>query len=510
MFIRASLLLIFCVVTIAAGLYATRHSKGVDGFVLGGRNIGPWLSAFAYGTSYFSAVVFVGYAGQFGFRFGISALWIGLGNAFLGSFLAWAVLARRTRVMSRHLAASTMPAFFGERYFSPTLRAVSALIAFVFLMPYAASLYNGLSRLFAMAFSVDYSYCIAAIAILTGIYVVAGGYTATAINDFIQGIIMLLGIVAVIAAVLRTHGGFFPSVQALASVEGPFPGAFASITGPEPLNLLGVAVLTSLGAWGLPQMVQKFYSVKSEKNIATGTVISTAFALVVAGGCYLLGGFARLFSDEGFVSAKGYDAIIPEMLSGLSPFLSGVVLVLVFAASLSTLSSLALTAASSLTLDILARRVGMSEKAKMLSIRSLVVVFVAISASIAILQYKAAASFIAQLMGISWGALAGAFLAPLLYGLYWKKATPVSVACNFAFSSVFMLSNMLFRPSFPTALQSPINAGAFVMLAGLAIVPLVSALTQKGLDKPKVDMVFSCYEVEGPAKARDYLEPPEE
>ena len=298
---KLAILILYFAVLIGIGLYCRKHTTDVNGFVLGGRSVGPWLTAFAYGTSYFSAVVFVGYAGQFGWKYGIAATWAGIGNALIGSLLAWVVLGRRTRIMTQHLDSATMPQFFGERFNSRALKVAASVIIFIFLIPYTASLYNGLSRLFGMAFDIDYSVCIIIMAVLTAIYVIAGGYMATAINDFIQGIIMLVGIVAVIAAVLMSKGGFMASLNGLAQISDPevskAPGIFASFFGPDPLGLLFVVILTSLGTWGLPQMVQKFYAIKDESSIKTGTIISTIFAMIVAGGSYFLGGFGRLFSD---------------------------------------------------------------------------------------------------------------------------------------------------------------------------------------------------------------------
>ena len=497
LFIKLGMLVVFFGVTIAIGLYCRRHSTDVNGFVLGGRSVGPWLTAFAYGTSYFSAVVFVGYAGQFGWKYGIAATWAGIGNALLGSLLAWAFLGRRTRVMTQHLDSATMPQFFESRFNSKALKLAASAIIFIFLIPYTASLYNGLSRLFGMAFDIDYSVCVIIMAVFTAIYVIAGGYMATAINDFIQGIIMIVGIVAVIAAVLKGQGGFLSALDKLGQVSDPAvsttPGVFASFFGPDPVNLLGVVLLTSLGTWGLPQMVQKFYAIKSEQAINKGMIISTIFAAIVAGGCYFLGGFGRLFNVD--VATQGYDAVIPTMLSGLPTVLIAVVIVLVLAASMSTLSSLVLTSSSTLTLDFIKGTLvkKMDEKKQLLTMRALVVVFIAISVVLAIVQYKSNVTFIAQLMGVSWGALAGAFLAPFLYGLYWKKATRLSVWCSFIFSTVVMLANTVAKPLFPVMLQSPINAGAFCMIAGLIIVPVVSLVTPK-MDKAYVDQVFSCYD----------------
>ena len=500
MVIQIILLVVFFGIMISVGFYCRKNSTDVNGFVLGGRNVGPWLTAFAYGTSYFSAVVFVGYAGQFGWKYGIAATWAGIGNAVLGSLLAWKVLGRRTRVMTQHLDSATMPQFFEKRYSSGGLKLLSSAVIFIFLIPYTASLYNGLSRLFAMAFPIDYAWCVIVMAVLTAIYVIAGGYMATAINDFIQGVVMIGGIIAVIVSVINSQGGFGVAVNILSGISdataGIEAGELSSFFGPDPINLLGVVILTSLGTWGLPQMVQKFYAIKNEGAIKKGTVISTIFALIVAGGCYFLGGFGRLFTPD--YAANGsiiYDSIIPNMLSNLSPILIGVVIVLVLSASMSTLSSLVLASSSTLTLDFIKGKIAknMGEKKQVFIMRVLIVVFIAISAVIAILQHKSNVTFIAQLMGISWGALAGAFLAPFLYGLYWKKTTKAAVWVNIIFSTVVMLANMLFKSYFPTLLQSPINAGAFCMLIGLVIVPVVSLLTKKP-EKETVDEIFSCYE----------------
>jgi len=497
MAIKIIMLIVFFSIMVGVGIYCRRHATDVNGFVLGGRSVGPWLTAFAYGTSYFSAVIFIGYAGQFGWKFGLASTWIGLGNAFIGSLLAWVVLGRRTRIMTQHLKSKTMPEFFGARFDSNMLKIVASIIVFIFLIPYTASLYNGLSRLFGMAFNLDYTVCIIAMAVLTGIYVIAGGYMATAINDFIQGIIMLVGIVAVIASVLKTNGGFISAVEALARVSdesvSTMPGAFASFFGPDPFGLLCVVILTSLGTWGLPQMVQKFYAIKNEEAIRKGTIISTIFAIIVAGGCYFLGGFGRVYDID--VATMGYDAIIPAMIAQLAPILIAIVVILVLSASMSTLSSLVLASSSTLTLDLIKDNIvkKMDEKKQVFIMRIFIVVFIAVSAIIAVVQYKSSVTFIAQLMGISWGALAGAFLAPFIYSLYWKGVTKSAVIVNFIFGSGIMIANMLAKSVFPTVLKSPINCGAFAMLAGLVIVPVVSLITPK-LKREKTDEVFGCYE----------------
>ncbi len=494
-----AILILYILSIIGIGIYYRKKSSTVNDFVLGGRSVGPWLTAFAYGTSYFSAVIFVGYAGKFGWNFGVASTWIGIGNAIIGSLLPWVILGRRTRVMSKHLESATMPQFFEKRFFSKPMKIISAIIVFAFLIPYTASVYNGLSRLFGMAFDVDYSVCVIGMAVVTAVYVIIGGYKATAMNDFVQGIVMLIGIVAVILATLNSKGGFSEAMNQLSQVstEGTaspnLNGSFASFFGPDPMNLLGVVLLTSLGTWGLPQMIHKFYTIKDEKSIKTGTIVSTIFAIVVAGGCYFLGGFGRIFVTNEEFAQIGSDGIIPKMLENLPEILLGVVVVLVLSASMSTLSSLVITSSSTLTLDLIkpAMKGKLSEKKQLLVMRSLIAIFLALSVIIALNKN----ALISDLMGYSWGALAGAFLAPFMYGLFWKGVTKAAVYVSFAIGVGTTVLHMIFKPTgeiLGLNLASPVNIGMLTMLAGLIIVPLVSLITPK-LKKEQLDSVFSCY-----------------
>ena len=507
MFIKIFLTIIFLTVMIAVGIYSRKQASSVDGFVLGGRSVGPWLTAFAYGTSYFSAVVFVGYAGQFGWKYGLSSTWIGIGNAIIGSLLAWIILGRRTKLMTQHIESRTMPDFFGTRFSDQGLRVTASVIAFVFLIPYTAGVYKGISTLFEMGFGIPYEYCVIIMAILTAIYVILGGYKATAMNDFIQGIIMLFGIIAIIAAVLNQQGGLTMAVDKLAQIPADgtpaVNGGFATLFGPDPWNLLGVVILTSLGTWGLPQMVGKFYSITDEDAIRRGTIISTIFALIVAGGCYFLGGFGRLFGTPPTLpnGKLAFDSIVPSMLTTLPDVLIALVVLLVLSASMSTLASLVLTSSSTMTLDLIYRDKKSLpgeveegaiddmvsehiERRKVVVMRVLIVFFIVISLMIALNP----PTFIAQLMGISWGALAGAFLAPFMLGLYWRGVTTASVWACFAWGVGITVVNMIIGNPI-----NPINCGAIAMLGGFPVVWIVSIVTPK-MNKQTVDSIFKCYE----------------
>ncbi|MGN0452832.1 MAG: sodium:solute symporter [Ruminococcus sp.] len=513
MLIKILFIVVFFAITIGVGVYCRKKATDVNGFVLGGRSVGPWLTAFSFGTSYFSAVIFVGYAGQFGWNFGLASTWIGLGNAFIGSLLAWVVLGRRTRVMTQHLGSSTMPDFFEKRYGSKALKLAAAAIVFIFMIPYTASLYNGLSRLFEMGFNIPYWVCVLVMAVVTALYVVLSGYVGTAINSLIQGIVMLVGIVVVIIAMLNVHGGFTESVSLLGQVatETQPAGTFTSIFGPDPISLLGVVLLTSLGTWGLPQMISKFYSIKSEKSIFTGTVVSTIFAIIVAGGCYFMGGFGRIFMTEEEMGGK-FDSVIPAMIEMInSDVVVALVIMLVLASSMSTLSSLVLTSSSTLTLDFIVptKKKETSEKSKMLTMRIFLIFFIVISAGIAIVQANSKVAFISDLMGISWGTMSGAFLGPFMLGLYWKRATKPAVWASFGFSVITNITFMAFKLSgnvamLPKLLQASSNVGVLAMLMSIVLVVVVSLCTKKP-DAEKTAQMFSCYEKQITVKAKDSI-----
>jgi SSS family solute:Na+ symporter len=481
---------LFIAVTVAIGIACRRHAGDVNSFVLGGRNVGPWLTAFAYGTSYFSSVVFIGYAGQFGYGFGVAATWIGIGNALIGSLMAWKLLGRRTRIMTKHFEAATMPDFFAKRYNSKALRIVSALVIFIFLVPYSASVYKGLSGLFSITFGIDFVWCVYGVALLTGIYVVLGGYIATAVNDLVQGIIMIAGVCMVIISVLNGKGGFSDAIKLLSTFPAQnapgLEGAYVSFFGPDPLSLLWVVILTSMGTWGLPQMVHKFYTIRDEAAIHKGTVISTIFAIIIAGGSYFMGAFGRLYYTP--VDGKVmFDEIVPLMISQTLPdILIGVVLILVLSASMSTLSSLVLASSSTVTLDFLTPISPTSVKGErgVRIIKLLCITFIALSVALALIPN----SLITTLMSLSWGALAGSFLGPFLYALTWRKATAGGVwACMLSGIGITTLN--FFIPFAP----SPVAAGSFAILASLIVMPIASLLTPRSSPERVAD-AFACYE----------------
>lgn len=482
-------LCIFVVLMITIGLISKRKVNNVQDFFLGGRQMGPWLTAFAYGTTYFSAVIFIGYAGKIGWNFGLSSTFIGVGNAILGSLIAWLVLAKKTRRMTHDLNASTMPEFFEKRYNSKAMKIATALIIFIFLVPYSASVYQGLGYLFERTFNIPFIYCMAAMAVLTGVYLLLGGYIATAVNDFVQGIIMLLGVVLMVYFIISNPavGGLSNGIKKLSEIPDAGPG-LVSVFSSNPINLFGLIILTSLGSWGLPQMVHKFYAVKDEEAIKKGTIISTLFALIIAGSAYFVGGFGRLFLDNtmplGANGKPNADMVMPMVLEKALPdALIGIIIILVLSASMSTLSSLVLVSSSAISMDLIKGSIfpNMKKESVMLLMRLMCGIFVVLSFLVAVTPNS-----ILSLMSFSWGTVAGAFLAPFLYGLYWKGTTKAGAWAGFITGfSVAVIGAIVYKMD---AGMAP-NIGAVAMLLSLIAVPVVSLITAK-LPEKHVEKVF--------------------
>ena len=505
---------VFAITMALIGCFSFGKAKTLDGFLIGGRNIGPWLTAFSYGTTYFSAVVFVGYAGQHGWNIGIGAIWIGIGNAILGCLLSWLFFANRTRKMTKKLGARTMSDYFEKRYNSKTMKILAAIIIFVFLVPYSAAVYKGLGSLFSAIFpEVETWVWMMLIATLTAIYLVVGGYVATTYTDLVQGTIMIVGVICLIAAVL-THGnvgGISGLIENLKSFE-PLPNDPNPVTGSQLTHIFGGSsfkflcfniMLTSFGTWGLPQMIGKFYAIKDTSAIKRGTVISTIFCLVIGCGAYTIGSASRLVLG-GKLPEGGIDAVIPSLLlevlgnDTLGLILLAVIMVLLLSASMSTLEAVVLTSASAVAVDLIpaVRKKKIKPESQMLLTRLLCLTFIACSFIFATQNIP----IIVNLMSFSWGIVSGCFIGPYIWGLFSKKITKIG-----AFSGIFSglltvgISSLVIslNSGFSSAAAKSPEMGVCAMAISLIIVPLVSALTKnKSEDNKRIEEIFECYNEE--------------
>lgn len=476
------LLAVFLLGMVAIGLWAMRKTFSLGDFFLGGRSIGPWVSAFAYGTTYFSAVLFIGFAGSIGWGFGLNALWIAFGNTFFGSLLAWIVLGKRTRRMTQNLDVMTMPEFLQERFEAKYLKMFAALIIFVFLLPYSASVFKGLGHLFEANFNISYDLALLIMIGITGLYLILGGYFAITLTDFIQGMVMLVGASFLIAVLTAKAGGFS---QAIALAAQKYSEHIPADRQPGLLMLISLVFMTSFGTWGLPQMVQKFYSIKDEKMIFKAAVVATIFALVITFAAYFTGALTHVFYDAPPLAngKPALDRLIPGLLTTyLPPALMAVILLLVLSASMSTLSSLVLVSASAVAIDLYKGHMNpkVSKANSLLMMRFLSGIFVVLSYFIARYEF----GIIVTLMSLSWGVVAGSFMAPFMYGLYWKRATRAGVMAGMV-SGLGTAVTLFFVLG---AKKSPI-ASSVAMLVPFVVVPLVSWFTNPPSRKT-VDAAF--------------------
>ena len=505
-------LCIYAVAMALIGCISFGKTKTLDGFLIGGRNIGAWATAFAYGTTYFSAVVFVGYAGQHGWNIGIGAMWIGVGNAVLGCLLSWLLFANRTRKMTKKLNARTMPDYFEKRYASKGMKIMAAMIIFVFLVPYSAAVYKGLGALFSAVFpGVQTWVWMLLIACLTSVYLVAGGYIATAYTNLIQGVVMIVGVVCLIVAVLSHEnvGGIsgllenLGNFQSLPNDPNPTTGQqLTSIFGGSSFKFLCFNImLTSFGTWGLPQMIGKFYAIKDTAAIKRGTIISTIFCVVIGCGAYLIGSTSRLVLG-GQLPEGGIDSVIPTVLMevlGNGTFglvLLAVIMVLLLSASMSTLESVVLTSASAVAVDLIpaVRKKETKPETQMLLTRLLCLGFVACSFVFATQNIP----IIVSLMSFSWGLVSGCFIGPYIWGLFSKKITKIGAYAGILAGLLTVGGATLvitLSDSFSAAAAKSPEMGVTAMAISLIVVPVVSALTKnKEADVRRVEEIFACYQ----------------
>ncbi len=493
------ILAIYALSMVGVAIYTKSRSSSVNDFLLAGKKgLNGWMSAFSYGTTYFSAVIFIGYAGQFGRSFGLASVWIGIGNAIMGTLIAWLVLAKRTKNMTRRLGAKTMPDFFEKRYGNHGLKIISAIVIFIFLIPYSASVYNGLSSLFEIVFNVPGWIVMLALAGLTAMYLFFGGYFATALSDFIQGIVMIVGVICMVACYLNHENinwdiSEISNTWFVSSGGGLYGGA---------VSLIALIVLTSFGVWALPQTIHKYYAIRDKKAISQGVVVSTAFALLIGFVAYFSGALSYYFPE---LASIPDGAVIPNMLKIAIPVgLTGIIAVLILSASMSTLSSVSLASASVIAIDLYKGEINKeaSDKKTNTLMRVLCLVFIAISVILAILNEKLGIAAIAYMMGISWGTLAGCFIGPFVLGVIWKRVTAsaawVSIVSSLTLTvsliMIFGYDKNQWSCSFADAIKSGVGCspliGVICMISSVILTVAVSLLTKK----PDDAIVYEAFE----------------
>ena len=468
---------LYALMIIIVGIMGMRKTKSFSDFFLGGGNIGPWMTAFSYGTAYFSAVVFIGFAGKVGWGFGYSGMWIGVFNALLGVLGVWALMGWKIKKVSVEMKIHTMSEFLEKRYNSPNLKLLAAFAIFIFMIPYSAAVFIGLSYLFASSFpGIEYWHAVVFMGVFTTIYLVMGGYKSMTMIDTVFGMIMTVGVIILLAFTIHKGGGLENITQKLTEIE---PQLTSVIGPPGWWPLFSLIFLTSVAPFAMPQLVQKFYAIRDKKSIKTGMIASTFFALLIGGIAYFLGSTTRFFltpetAPRAFLESgkPNVDALMPELLTNVIPeSLSIIILLLILSASMSTLAALVLISSSSMVKDFYAGFINknVSDNKLTLFMRYSSVFFILLSVIIALMKPDT----IVAILGISWGALGATFLGPFIWGLFWKKATKTG-----AFASAILgLSTCIIL--YILGMPSP-QAGTIGMMVSLIVNPVVSLVYKHG------------------------------
>jgi len=459
----------YAVLTLAVGWLGLKKARTFTDFFLGGRTVGPLMSAFTYAAAYFSAVLFIGFAGKVGWGFGLSGLWIALANALVGVLGVWALLGNRIRKMSVELQVSTMPEFLEKRYGSPFLKFIASVSVFVFLVPYSAAVFIGLSYLFKANFGIGFVSALLIMGLFTAFYLVLGGYKSMTMIDVVFGLIMCLGSAVLIGSTIDRAGGLGRLTVSLAAIE---PRLTAAVGPGAAWPLFALVFLTSVAPFAMPQLVQKFYAIRDERAVRRGMIASTAFALLIAGAAYFTGAAARLFltpesAPGAFAGGKPvFDVLMPEFLAKVvPPSLSILMLLLILSASMSTLAALVLISSSAVVKDLYAGfvRPDVPDRTLTRMMRTTSAIFVLLSV---VLAYVRPATIVA-ILSVSWGAIGSFFLGPFVWGLISRKVTKFGAIG----SAVLGLGTCL---GLSIVGMPPAESGTIGMVVSFAANPLMS------------------------------------
>lgn len=475
MAIKIIVLAAYALMIIVIGIVGLRKTKSFSDFFLGGGNVGPWMTAFSYGTAYFSAVVFIGFAGKVGWGFGYSGIWIGVFNALVGVLGVWAIMGWKIKKMSTEYDVSTMSEFFEKRYNSSFLKLASSVAIFVFLVPYSAAVFIGLSKLFEASFpEIGYWQIVVAMGVFTSIYLALGGYKSMTMIDTVFGMIMTASVIVLVFFTVNKGGGMVSITETLSNIN---PKLTEIVGPPGWWPLFSLIFLTSVAPFAMPQLVQKFYAVKDRRSIRIGMIASTFFALLIGCIAYFIGSTTHVFLNPanaplsfptGDISVLDPDALMPELLNMVVPeSLTIIILILILSASMSTLAALVLISSSSVVKDFYAGFVNKNVSDKNLTalMRIGSVLFVLISVIIALIKPNS----IVAILGISWGAVGSFFLGPFVWGLFSKKMNKFgAISSSFLGLSVCIALFIIWGPK-----SSP-QAGTVGMIVSLIVNPLFS------------------------------------
>lgn len=413
-------LAIYFLTMIAIGLYAYKTADNdVSGYMLGGRKLGPSVTALSAGASDMSGWMLMGLPGAM-YISGLSSTWIAVG-LLIGAFLNYLIVAPRLRVYTELAQdAITLPDYFEKRFEDKTrlLRIVSSLVIVVFFTLYTSSGVVGGGKLFESSFNLDYELGLYITAGVVVIYTLIGGFMAVSLTDFVQGCLMFIALVLVPVVAIQHLGGITEVNQIVTSIN---PELMHWVSGTSALAIIS-ALSWGLGYFGQPHIIVRFMAIRSVKDIKTARHIGMSWMLVTIVGAVMTGfvGIAYVAKTQMTLSDPETIFIVFSQLL-FHPLISGFLLAAILAAIMSTISSQLLVTSSSLTEDFYKTFVNRSaSQTELVIVGRLSVLLVAL---IAIALAYDRESSVLQLVSNAWAGFGAAFGPLIILSLYWKRMT---------------------------------------------------------------------------------------
>jgi SSS family transporter len=461
-----AVLILYLAVLATVGIVTSRRLRSSSDFAIGGRSIGPWVTALSFVAAYFSSVLIIG-GGGFGYKFGLATLWIGATNVLIGCTLAWIILGKRIRRLTEETDSMTVSEFLGKRYRSPSIMVFSAAIIFLFLIIYNVSVVKGMANAIQVLMEVPYVAGVLISGIIIVFYVSIGGYFAVVWTSFIQAWIMIAGLLLLTAVTLSRVGGLSAAAQRLEAID---PGYVATPGLWGWAGLASFCLVVSLGTWGMPQLVIRFYSIKNTKVLRVGTVVVTVGA-AIALLPYLNGAIARIFHPD----LASPDLAIPTLTRSVLPPIGGAIFLAgVIAAGMSTFAGVLIITSSSLVRDIFKHALGRAlvpSRELALARRASALVGV-----VSILIALRPPGLILVLTAFAWAVIASTNLWPLLFGIYWRRTSRAgTLASMIAGAGTAIVWS---------ALGNPLGLHGFIAGLAIALVIIVVATARVALRRP--------------------------
>lgn len=418
------MLLVYMAVTLLIGLWAAKKVKSSEDWFVGGRSMGPWITALAHGSSSLGGGMYI--AGpQYGWESGASALWAAPGDVF-GPLLNFGIIARRMRRYTEKANTLTIPEFFGHRYYSKGIRILSVIILIIAMLISLLVEYMAMGILVSCITGWSYNISLILGCLIILVYTGAGGYLSVAYTDFIQSILMVVGLLILFPVCLHSVGGFVGMNHGLAKVAD----GFATLWGEDyylkgaPLMIAGIALVYFIGYMGQPHLIIKTVAIRDEKSIRLVPLIGAVFGFCLSFGVYILGMIGRVaFPDASMLPGGNAEYILPMLcLTKLPAPLAGLILAGAAAAVMSTASALLLVIGSSAGNDLLSfLKPDASEQTKMRITRWATYILGMVSCAMCFIPLFSVGVY--QLTWIAWSVLSPAFIPCIVGGLYWKRGT---------------------------------------------------------------------------------------